>query len=206
MLKIALPKGRLLDSTIDLFARAGWDISVVKREKRKLMFHLPQYDLELMVVKPLDVTTYVEYGVADVGIAGKDVIIENAADVYEPLDLGFGRCRMVVAQPRNALLPQYGIGLKVATKYPRITERHFGKKGMPVEIIHLYGSVELAPLTGLAHQIVDLVETGTTLRENNLVEVETILEVTARLIVNRSSMRVKYAAIKDLLKRISSVL
>ena len=197
MLKIALPKGRLLKHSIKLFKKMGFDLSRMLEEDRKLLFEFPQYEIETMVVKPMDVPTYVEHGVADVGIAGKDVILESGAEVYEPLDLKFGYCRMVVAQPRDAKLPPYGIGIKVATKYPRIAERHFGKKGIPVEIVHLYGSVELAPITGLAHQIVDLVETGTTLRENNLVEIETILEVTARLIVNRSSMRVKHRKVKD---------
>ena len=206
MLKIALAKGRLLDHTIELFKGAGFDISAVKREKRKLKFVFEELGLEAMIVKPMDVTTYVEYGVADVGIAGKDVIVENRADVYEPLDLGFGYCRMVVAQPKDLELPTFGVGLKVATKYPRIAERFYGKRGIPVEIIHLYGSVELAPLVGLAHQIVDLVETGTTLRENGLVEVETIFEVTARLIVNRSSMRVKYQEINRFMDRIEAAL
>ncbi len=206
MLKIALAKGRLLDHTIELFKGAGFDISAVKREKRKLKFVFEELGLEAMIVKPMDVTTYVEYGVADVGIAGKDVIVENRADVYEPLDLGFGYCRMVVAQPKDLELPPFGVGLKVATKYPRIAERFYGKRGIPVEIIHLYGSVELAPLVGLAHQIVDLVETGTTLRENGLVEVETIFEVTARLIVNRSSMRVKYQEINRFMDRIEAAL
>ena len=206
MLRIALPKGRLLDNTMSLFEKLNMDLSLIKREKRKLKFAFPQYGLEVMIVKPMDVPTYVEYGVADLGVAGKDVIIEHKADVYEPLDLGFGYCRMVVAQPKDFTLPKYMMGLKVATKYPKIAERHYGKKGIPVEIIQLYGSVELAPLVGLAHQIVDLVETGTTLRENNLVEVETIFEVTARLIVNRSSMRVKHNKIKNLIEKIASVL
>ncbi len=206
MLRLALAKGRLLEESLKLFGRVGVDLSVIRREKRRLKFSFPQYGLEVMIVKPMDVTTYVEYGVADVGVAGKDVIVETRADVYEPLDLGFGYCRMVVAQPQDASLPRYGLGLKVATKYPRIAERHYGKKGIPVDIIHLYGSVELAPIVGLAHQIVDLVETGTTLRENRLVEVETIMEVTARLIVNRSSMRVKHGEIKSFIDSVESAL
>lgn len=183
MIRIALPKGRLLKYSMQLFDKMGFDLSLIEREKRKLLFSFPEYGIEAMIVKPMDVPVYVEYGVADLGIAGKDVILEERSDVYEPLDLGFGYCRMVVAQPKGIKLPPYGLGLKVATKYPRIAEKHYGKKGIPVEIIQLYGSVELAPLVGLAHQIVDLVETGTTLRENNLEEVETVFEVTARLIV-----------------------
>ena len=202
MLRIAMPKGRLLKQCRALFDKIGFDLSAMDREKRKLMFSFPEYGFEVMVVKPMDVPVYVEYGVADLGVAGKDVILEERSDVYEPLDLGFGYCRMVVAQPKGIELPKYGLGLKVATKYPRIAEYHYSKKGIPVEIIQLYGSVELAPLVGLAHQIVDIVETGTTLRENNLEEVETIFEITARLIVNRSSMRLKYKRISELISAI----
>ncbi len=202
MLRIAMPKGRLLKQCRALFDKIGFDLSAMDREKRKLMFSFPEYGFEVMVVKPMDVPVYVEYGVADLGVAGKDVILEEKSDVYEPLDLGFGHCRMVVAQPKGIELPRYGLGLKVATKYPRIAEYHYSKKGIPVEIIQLYGSVELAPLVGLAHQIVDIVETGTTLRENNLEEVETIFEITARLIVNRSSMRLKYKRISELISAI----
>ncbi len=202
MLRIAMPKGRLLKQCRTLFDKIGFDLSAMDREKRKLMFSFPEYGFEVMVVKPMDVPVYVEYGVADLGVAGKDVILEEKSDVYEPLDLGFGHCRMVVAQPKGIELPRYGLGLKVATKYPRIAEYHYSKKGIPVEIIQLYGSVELAPLVGLAHQIVDIVETGTTLRENNLEEVETIFEITARLIVNRSSMRLKYKRISELISAI----
>lgn len=206
MLKIAIPKGRLFDEAFSLFQRIGMDLSPIKKEKRRLVFEFPEYGLLFMLVKPMDVPTYVEYGVADVGIAGKDVIVEKRAEVYEPLDLGFGYCRMVVAQPKDAKPVNPFLGLRVATKYPRIAENHYGKKGIPVEIIHLYGSVELAPITGLAHQIVDLVETGTTLRENNLIEVETIFEVTARLIINRSSMRVKHEKITSFVNTIKQVL
>ena len=202
MLRIAMPKGRLLKQCRALFDKIGFDLSAMDREKRKLMFSFPEYGFEVMVVKPMDVPVYVEYGVADLGVAGKDVILEEKSDVYEPLDLGFGHCRMVVAQPKGIELPRYGLGLKVATKYPCIAEYHYSKKGIPVEIIQLYGSVELAPLVGLAHQIVDIVETGTTLRENNLEEVETIFEITARLIVNRSSMRLKYKRISELISAI----
>ncbi len=206
MITIAIPKGRLFESTYNLLTKMGYDLGRIKREKRRLIFDFPEYELKIMIVKPMDVVTYVEYGAADLGIAGKDVILENMADVYEPLDLGFGYCRMVVAEPKEKPQIERVIGLKVATKYPKIAERHYGKKGIPVEIIHLYGSVELAPLTGLSHQIVDLVETGTTLKENNLVEVETIFEVTARLIVNRSSMRLNYKKITSFVNAVKRAL
>ncbi len=206
MLKIAIPKGRLFDHTYELFSKIDIDLGRIKKEKRRLLFDFPEYELRVMIVKPMDVATYVEYGAADLGIAGKDVILEHMADVYEPLDLGFGYCRMVVAEPKDRPFVDKSVGLKVATKYPKIAERHYGKKGIPVEIIHLYGSVELAPLSGLAHQIVDLVETGKTLKENNLVEVETIFEVTARLIVNRSSMRLNHEKITAFINKIKSVL
>jgi ATP phosphoribosyltransferase len=156
-------------------------------------------------LRPVDIPTYVEYGAADVGIVGKDVIEEEDRDVYEPLDLKFGRCRLVVAQPGSARqersLTDWSY-IRVATKFPRITERHYNGKGVPVEIIRLSGSIELAPLVGLCERIVDLVETGRTLVENGLVAVEDIMQVTARLIVNRASQKTKYEQITDLIGRL----
>jgi len=157
----------------------------------------------------MDVPTYVYYAAADVGIAGKDVIEEKGYDLYEPLDLGFGACRLSVAEPVNAAEP-YDLNelscVKVATKYPNLTDRYFRSKGIHPEIITLYGSVELAPLVGLADRIVDLVQTGNTLKANGLREVDTILHSTARFIVNRASLKTKYSLIKPLLDRMKGQL
>jgi ATP phosphoribosyltransferase len=143
----------------------------------------------------------VEHGAADLGIVGKDLLLEQGRDVYEPLDLGFGACRLVVAEPaRLRRDPQSWSSLRVATKYPRLTERHFSQKGIQVEVVHLSGSIELAPVMGLAERIVDLVATGRTLRENGLVEVEEILKASARLIVNRASLKTRYQAIQGLIE------
>jgi ATP phosphoribosyltransferase len=160
-------------------------------------------------LRPVDIPTYVEYGAADVGIVGKDVIEEGDRDVYEPLDLKFGRCRLVVAQPgsvrQECSLTDWSY-IRVATKFPRITERYYNGKGVPVEIIPLSGSIELAPLVGLCERIVDLVETGRTLAENGLVEVGEIMQVTARLIVNRASQKTKYEQVTDLTARLRQVI
>ena len=152
-----------------------------------------------MLVKPIDVPTYVEHGIADFGIAGLDTLLEQARDLYEPVDLGTGRCRLVVAEPASAQKTglRRGMNLRVATKYPRCALRHYRARGIQPEIIPLWGSVELAPLTGLADQIVDLVESGETLRQNDLVEVETIFEVSSRLIVNAASLRLKQPAVSQ---------
>ena len=162
-----------------------------------------------MILRPVDIPTYVEYGAADVGIVGKDVIDEGDRDVYEPLDLKFGRCRLVVAQlggvPQERSLTDWSY-IRVASKFPRITERYYNSKGVPVEIIRLSGSIELAPLVGLCERIVDLVETGQTLAENGLVEVGEIMRVTARLIVNRASQKTKYEQVSDLIGRLKQVI
>ncbi|MGB9667413.1 MAG: ATP phosphoribosyltransferase [Thermosulfidibacteraceae bacterium] len=204
-IKVAIPKGRLLKDVVKLFSSIGIDITDTEHSRR-LVFHYPKYDISLFLVKPFDVVTYVKEGVADIGIAGDDVIEEIGGNIYEPLDLGFGKCRLVVAQREDFVMEKDILMLKVATKYPRITEKHYSKKGIPLDIIKLYGSVELAATCGLAHQIVDLVETGRTLKENRLIEVEKIMDVSAKLIVNRSSYNVKYSPINDLISKISSVL
>jgi ATP phosphoribosyltransferase len=151
----------------------------------------------------VDIPIYVEHGAADMGIVGKDLLLEQGRDVYEPLDLGFGVCRLVVAEPaalRVRETPQALSCLRVATKYPRLTERHFSQQGIQVEIVHLSGSVELAPVMGLAERVVDLVDTGRTLRENGLVEVEEILKASARLIVNRASLKTRYQAVQKVIE------
>lgn len=204
---VALPKGRLLKEAVDFLVRSGIDASETLSETRKLVFHWKNF--RFILVKPMDVPTYVYYGTADVGIAGKDVIEEKGFELYEPLDLKFGACRLSVAEPEDASEP-YDLDrlsfIRVATKYPRITDRYFRSKGIHPEIITLYGSVELAPLVGLSDRIVDLVQTGTTLRANGLREVDVILHSTARLIVNRASLKTKYSTIKNLIDRAKEVL
>ncbi len=198
----ALPKGRLLKEAVDFLKKSGIDATETLKETRKLIFETGNY--RFILVKPMDVPTYVYYGTADVGIAGKDVIEEKGYDLYEPLDLKFGECRLSVAEPVNITEPYDPDRLsyiRVATKYPKITDRYFRNKGIHPEIIVLYGSVELAPLVGLSDRIVDLVQTGTTLRENGLREVDVILHSTARLIVNRASLKTKYRAIKPIINK-----
>jgi len=159
-----------------------------------------------MFIRAIDVPTYVEHGAADIGIVGKDVLLEqDHRDLYEPLDLKFGFCRIVIAEAKGKEKRPVSKGwtkIRIATKYPRITERYFSQKGIPVEIIKLYGSIELAPLAGLAEQIVDLSSSGRTLRENHLVEVEEITGSTARLVVNRASLKIKYHGIGELIRKL----
>lgn len=192
-LSIALSKGKLLDPALDLFKRMGLAPKDASPDSRRLIFEHPASGISLMIIRPSDVPTYVEYGAVDAGIVGADVLMEQAADVYEPLDLKFGACRLAVAAPESAVKRngRHGSRLRVATKYPNMTERYFTQKGIPIEIIKLYGSVELAPLVGLADRIVDLVSSGKTLRANNLVMTDVIMESTARLIVNRASLKLK---------------
>src|SRR5438552_6062034 len=199
-LTLALPKGRLLDAALELLAGVG--VEGVDAESRKLIFTDARRGLRLLFLKPADVPAYVSYGAADLGIVGKDILLEQAPDVYEPLDLGFGFCRLVVAEPRDLWErddPAKWSWVRVATKYPRLTEQYFSERGVQVEIVRLDGSIELAPLVGLAERIVDLVQSGETLRANGLVEVAEIARSTARLIVNRASMKTEYSAVTQLL-------
>jgi len=200
-LKVALSKGKLLEPALELLNRVGLAPKDITSESRRLVFEHPSSGTTFMIVRPSDVPTYVEYGAVDAGIVGADVLMEQATDVYEPLDLGFGACRLAVAVPQAALqrAPK-GTVLRVATKYPNATERYFTAKGIPVEIIKLSGSVELAPLVGLADHIVDLVSTGKTLRAHHLVVTDVIAESTARLIVNRASLKVKYRRVNSLIE------
>ncbi len=203
MLTIALCKGKLIEPTLELFAQAGYQTNQLSMDSRRLVFSCPDLGLTFLIVRPTDVPTYVEYGSADVGIVGKDVLLEQDSDVYEPLDLGFGACRIAVAALRGqASRDRLSSKIRVATKYPKITERYFNQRGVPVEIIKLYGSIELAPIVGLADRIVDLVETGNTLKAHDLVEVELIAHSTARLIVNRASLKLKHAAITELIRKL----
>ena len=197
-LTIAIAKGRLQNEAIDLFALAGLSVSSEALASRRLAAEDQSGKCRFIFVKPADVLVYVEHGIADCGIVGRDVLLESEADLLQPLTLRIGACRMVVAAPANVILNTYGM-LRVATKYPRVAAEHFGSRGQPVEIIELSGSVEVAPVLGLADCIVDLVETGRTLKENGLRIVEVITESTARLVVNRASYQLKAEAIGSLI-------
>ncbi|RMH43361.1 MAG: ATP phosphoribosyltransferase [Deltaproteobacteria bacterium] len=200
---IAIPKGRVLAQAIDLLRRAGYAVGDGIRTSRRLVHDAGP--LRLLVLRGQDVPTYVDYGAADVGIAGSDVLDEQGRDLYEPLDLGIGRCRMVVAEAVDApVVDAAPIHMRVATKYPNLTRRHLQARGITAEIIKLSGSIELAPLLGLAHRIVDLVETGETLRQNGLREVETIADVSARLVVNPARLKLRTDQISELIDRLES--
>jgi ATP phosphoribosyltransferase len=187
-LTMALAKGRMLPPTLELLERAGLGLGRLREKTRKLVFSLEEIRMHFIMAKPADIPTYVEYGVADVGIVGKDVLLEQEREVYELLDLKIGHCRLAVAQKAGSGLFAGGY---VATKFPLSAERHFQKMGRQVEVIRLHGSVELAPLLGLADVIVDLVATGRTLKENNLEEVETVAHITSRLVANPGSYQMK---------------
>ena len=202
-LTIAIAKGRLQPAALDLLKEIGIVLAEATKTSRRLSIEDQSGEYRFLFVKPSDVTVYVEHGVADCGIVGRDVLLESTPDVLQPLDLPIGRCRMVVAALADA--PPNGHGmLRVATKFPLIATRHFGKRGQPVEIIQLSGSVELAPVLGLADCIVDLVETGRTLRENGLVVSEEIFSSTARLIVNRASYQLKANSMMKLIYSLKS--
>jgi len=206
---IAIPKGRILEESVEMFGKIGIDCRELLSDSRKLIFENREQRMRYMIVRATDVPTYVEYGSADLGIVGKDTLMEQCKDVYEPLDLKFGYCRMMVAEPADLAKvddPSCWSHIRVATKYPHVTENYFASKGVQVEIIKLYGSIELAPLVGLADRIVDLVETGETMRQNGLVEVETIAEITTRLIVNRASLKTKSARISPIVQGLEQLL
>ena len=208
-LTVALPKGRLLEPASELFRRQGWPCELGNGSRQLLVTETSDRlhgspSLRFMLAKAADVPVYVEYGAADIGIVGQDVLWEGGRDVYEPLQLGFGRCRLVMAgspsqQDRDLRL---ATGLRVATKYPNLAQSYFRQRGLSVEIIPLTGSIELAPLVGLADLLVDLVETGRTLAENGLIELEEILSFEASLIVNRVSYRLHLAEIRDLISNL----
>jgi ATP phosphoribosyltransferase len=203
-LTLALPKGRLLRPALELLGRAGLD-GIPPGESRKLIFADAARGLRFLILKPMDVPTYVEYGAADLGIVGKDVLEEQEPDVYEPLDLGFGQCRLVVAEPQALWErddPSKWSWVRVATKYPNLARRYFADRGIQVEVVRLDGSIELAPLVGLAERIVDLVQSGETLRANGLVEVAEIMRSTARLIVNRAAQKTAYRAVGRVLEEL----
>ena len=211
MLVIALCKGRLLEPSIQLLGGAGVQFTDDVSSSRKLIFESANKTFRAVLVKPADVPTYVEYGAADIGIVGLDVLLESHADVLQPLDLGFGYCRIAVAGPAQARAETHDyVGrfdsptVRVATKYPRITMDHFNSRGIPVEIIPLSGSIELAPLIGLADRIVDVVETGRTLKENGLEILEVIAESTAKLLINRAGYQTKRQEVLTFIQALES--
>lgn len=200
-LRIALTKGRLQDKSVELFEAMGLDCSPIKDPGRRLVHTIPNYPLEAVLAKAPDVITYVEHGVCDLGIVGKDTILEQGKSFYEVLDLGFGKCRFALAV--KAGTDFYGTykTRRIASKYPNVARAFFEKKGMDVDIIKIEGSVELAPILDLADAIVDIVETGSTLKANGLVPIEDVAQVSARLIVNTASMKLHKAAIDDFISR-----
>ncbi len=202
-LTIALSKGRILEESLPLLAKLG--LAPVGDIDRLLRVPTSLPGVHFLIIRPTDVPTYVEYGAADIGIVGKDILMEHGgAALYEPLDLNIAKCRLSVAAPKG-YLPQAGKRLRVATKYPEITRQYYAARGEQVEIIKLYGSMELAPLVGLADVIVDLVATGKTLIANGLVEIEKICDVTSRLVVNKAAMKIKHARIRALLAEFEAI-
>jgi ATP phosphoribosyltransferase len=202
-LSIALSKGRIFDETVPLLARAGIRPRENPETSRKLIIATNRRNLRLIIVRASDTPTYVQHGGADLGIAGRDVLVEHGGEgLYQPVDLGIAKCRMAVAVRKGfdyAGAVRQGARLRVATKYVNITREHFASKGVHVDLIRLYGSMELAPLTGLADAIVDLVSTGKTLKANDLVEVEQIMPVSARLIVNQAALKTRRAELQELI-------
>jgi ATP phosphoribosyltransferase len=204
MLTIALPKGRLGDDALVRFRQIGY-ADFVDETSRKLIFIDEASNIRYMFVKPVDVITYVEQGVADIGIIGRDTILEEQADIYELLDLGFGKCKFSIAGKEGQPVYKTDSVLKIATKYPKITMNYFKKKEQKIELIKLNGSVELAPLVGLSDVIVDIVETGSTLKANGLTILEDMFDVSAKLIANRVSYRFKYNEIITIVKAFESL-
>jgi ATP phosphoribosyltransferase len=203
-LTIALAKGRILDETLPLLARAGIQPLDDLQRSRKLVFATSEASINLVLIRSADVPTYVQYGAADLGIAGKDVLAEHGGEgLYERVDLKIAPCRMMTAGFADRPLPR--TRLKVATKYPGITRQFFLQQGRQVELIKLYGSMELAPVVGLADIIVDLVDTGNTLKANGLTPLDTIMHISSRLIVNRAALKMKNRAVKALIARIEAV-
>ena len=207
-LTIALPKGKLFSLSANLLEQVGVTAEHLSEKSRKLIISNDECKVRFIITKTSDVPTYVEYGAADIGVIGKDVLVESGQDVYELLDLGFGKCRLMMAVPREerrSRLLDYA-HTRVATKYPHIAEQFFAQQGMQMEYIKLNGSIELGPLVGLSESIVDIVETGTTLVENDLEEIAHIMDVSARLIVNRVSFKLKFDRIYRIVNDLKQVL
>jgi len=215
MLTLALSKGRIFDETLPLLKAAGIEVGEDPERSRKLILPTNRPDVRVVLVRATDVPTYVQHGGADLGVAGKDVLIEHVADatgaggLYQPLDLKIAKCRMSVAVRDDfdyAAAVKQGSRIRVATKYTHTARQHFADKGVHVDLIKLYGSMELAPLTGLADAIVDLVSTGSTLRANHLVEVEQIMEISSRLVVNQAALKLKREPIRQLIDAFSTAI
>lgn len=203
-IRLALSKGRILKETLPLLAKVGIELTEDPDKSRKLIFPTTRPDVDVVILRATDVPTFVEHGAADVGVAGKDVLLEHGGNgLYEPLDLNIARCKLMLAGPVN---PPPLLGrMKVATKFVNITKAYFAEQGKQVEVIKLYGSMELAPIVGLADRIVDVVDTGNTLRANGLEPTELIFHVSSRLIVNKASMKMKNAVIKQLIDDLSKI-
>ncbi|TKC13866.1 ATP phosphoribosyltransferase [Robertmurraya kyonggiensis] len=204
LITIAMPKGRIFEEAADLLRQAGYELPPEFEDSRKLIIDVEEERFRFILAKPMDVPTYVEHGVADLGIAGKDVMLEEERDVYELLDLQISKCYLAVAGLPGTRMND--VAPKIATKYPNVAARYFREQGEQVEIIKLNGSIELAPLIGLSDRIVDIVSTGRTLVENGLVEYERIVDITSRLIVNPVSYRMKDERINELVERLTSVM
>lgn len=203
MINVALPKGRLGEKVYDMFERAGFECPSIKENTRKLIFENPEKGIRFFWVKPSDVSIYVERGAADIGVAGKDILLEYSPDVYELLDLNIGKCRMAVAAKRD-FYDDNQRTLRVATKFVNIAKKYYSSKCREIDIIKLNGSIEIAPILSLSDVIVDIVETGTTLKENDLEVFETILPISARLISNKSAYKFKTAEIENILRGIEA--
>lgn len=198
---VAMPKGRIMKESATLLEAAGFDISPVFDDSRRLVYDCGP--LQVLVLRSSDVPTYVEYGAADVGIAGRDTLDEQGRELYEPIDLGIGACRMIVAEPADRPVDiRSQMHIRIASKFPNITRRYLAARGIHAEVIKLSGSIELGPLTGLCDRIVDITQTGETLRQNGLVEVDTIMEITSRLVVNPANLKLRPAAISDFIARL----
>lgn len=203
MLNVALPKGRLGEKVYAMFEKAGFECPSIKENNRKLIFENEEVGVRYFWVKPSDVAIYVERGAADVGVAGKDILLEYEPDVYELLDLDIGKCRMAVAA-KESFRDDLSRTLRVATKFTNIAKQHYLSKGRDIDIIHLNGSIEIAPILDLSDVIVDIVETGTTLKENNLQVVETIVPISARFIANKASYKFKSEQIDKIVREIAA--
>ena len=202
-LSIALTKGRLEKQTVSMLEELGYGIEALKDKGRALVFKDSIEDIQYFLVKSNDCITYVNHGVADIGVVGKDTILENENDTYELLDLKIGKCKFIVASlPKNKLFSKVG-HIKIGTKYPTVAKQYFLSKGMDVEIIKIDGSVELAPILGLCDGIVDIMETGTTLRENGLVVLDTVCDISARVIVNKASFKLKHKEVMKVIEDLS---
>ena len=204
MINVALPKGRLGDQVYDMFEEAGYECPEIKEDSRKLFFENREKGIRFFWVKPSDVAVYVGRGAADIGIAGKDILLEHQPDVYELLDLNLGVCRMMVAAPES-FRDNPDLTLRVATKFPNIAARYYAGKSRDIDIIELHGSIELAPLLGLSDVIVDIVETGNTLKANGLVQIDEVLPISARLIANKANFKFKTKEIEQVTEALAKV-